>query len=100
MGSRNFVWLDPDILYSVFTPSSGYPWEDAEITEALTVARQTANNEECIAAYANFQDLLATRFKAISLFADKYAIAAKNIITGVHVTNDGRLFLADAGVSE
>lgn len=100
MGSRNFVWLDPDILYSVFTPSSGYPWEDAEITEALTVARQTANNEERIAAYANFQDLLATRFKAISLFADKYAIAAKNIITGVHVTNDGRLFLADAGVQE
>lgn len=100
VGSRNFVWLDPDILYSVFTPASGYQWEDPEITEALTVARQTADTEARVQAYADFQDKLATRFKAVSLFADKYAIAAKSIITGVHVTNDGRLFLADAGVSE
>jgi peptide/nickel transport system substrate-binding protein len=95
---RNFVWLDPDILYSVFTPASGYPWDDAEVTDALTTARQTSDSDERIAAYEDAQDILATKFKACSLFADLYAIAAKSTVSGVHVTNDGRMFLNDASV--
>ena len=96
VGTRNYVWLDPDILYSIFTPASGYAWDNKEITDLLTKARQTADSDERIKVYEEFQDLMAKQFKAVSLFADKYVIAAKTTVQGVSVTKDGRLFLNDA----
>ena len=93
---RNYVWLDPDILYSVFTPASGYPWEDKKVTELLEKGRQTSDDTERTKVYAEFQEHMATLFKGIALFSDKYVIAGKKNVEGMKVSKDGRVRLHDA----
>lgn len=95
MGGRNYVWNDADILYYVFTSESGYPWDDPTVTDALVKARTENDPEARVKAYEAAQDLLVADYKAISLFADNYCIATKKDITGVKVTNDGRVWFHD-----
>ena len=99
VGSRNYVWNDPDMLNNIFTPNSGNKWENADVTAALAKARTITDTDERTKAYAEAQDLLVACYKAVSLFADKYIIASKSTLSGVQVTTDGRVFLQDASLS-
>lgn len=100
IGWRNFDWVDPDLLYNgIFTPVSGYSWDDPEITAILERARTLIDTTERAAAYAEFQDLMATKFKAVPLFFDNYAYAGKVRLSGVVVTNDGRIWFNDASLA-
>ena len=98
MGARNYVWNDPDILYSTFTPESGYSWDDPEITDLLKKARTEPDPDARKQDYVDFQEAMATRYRAIALFADKYIIAAKASVSDLQVTTDGRLWVNDAEV--
>ena len=93
---RSYVWLDPDILYSSFTPASGYSWEDKKVTELLEKGRQTPDDTERAKVYVDFQERMVTLFKALPLFADKYVIAGKKTVENVRVSKDGRMSLHDA----
>ncbi|MGO4860939.1 ABC transporter substrate-binding protein [Atopobiaceae bacterium Sow4_H2] len=93
---RSYVWLDPDILYSSFTPASGYSWEDKQVTELLEKGRQTPDDAERAKVYVEFQERMVTLFKALPLFADKYVIAGKKTVENVRVSKDGRMSLHDA----
>ena len=93
---RSYVWLDPDILYSSFTPASGYSWEDKQVTELLEKGRQTPDDTERAKVYVEFQERMVTLFKALPLFADKYVIAGKKTVENVRVSKDGRMSLHDA----
>ena len=93
---RNYVWLDPDILYSSFTPASGYSWEDKQVTELLEKGRQTPDDTERTKVYVEFQERMVTLFKALPLFADKYVIAGKKTVEGMKLSKDGRVRLHDA----
>ena len=93
---RSYVWLDPDILYSSFTPASGYSWEDKQVTELLEKGRQTSDDTERAKVYVEFQERMVTLFKALPLFADKYVIAGKKTVENVRVSKDGRMSLHDA----
>lgn len=95
MGGRNYVWNDADILYYVFTAESGYPWDDPALTDALVVARTENDTAARVKAYETVQDILVDDYKAISLFADNYCVAAKKDIQGLVVTNDGRSWYND-----
>ena len=96
IGSRAIKWVDPDILYYAFTPDSGYPWEDAELTRLIVAARYVTDPEARTQAYAEVSERIARDFKAISLFADNYIIVSRGDVNGIVVTADGRAWFSDA----
>jgi peptide/nickel transport system substrate-binding protein len=96
IGSRALKWVDPDILIYAFGDESGYPWEDAVLTELLLKARYVSDPDEREAAYVEVSERLAQDFKAISLFADNYVITTRSSIEGIVLTNDGRAWFSDA----
>lgn len=95
ISTRNYEWSDADILYSVFTSASGYPWNDDTVTADLEYARTVNDPEARVEAYEKFSDDMAQLYKGIPLFSDNYCIAAKSSIQGLVVTNDGRSWYHD-----
>ena len=92
---RAYKWADPDILYSFFTPASGYPWEDATVTETLTNAREESDTDKRVEDYVEFQEAMKGTHKAISLFAENLVAASKAAVQNLHITADGRLWVND-----
>ena len=64
--SRNFEWVDADILYYVFTEASGYPWHDATVTEKLEEARYITDPVERVKKYEEFHDAFFAQMPAVS----------------------------------
>lgn len=95
MMARSYVWSDADIMYYVFTEASGYPWHDQAVTDALVDARYEMDPETRVEKYEKAQDALLAKLPAISMFADKYCIAATDKVKGFRVTNDGRSIFND-----
>lgn len=93
--ARSYVWNDADILYYVFTEASGCPWHEKSVTDALVDARYETDPEARVDKYEAAQDELFKYTPAVSMFADKYCIAASKNIKGFKVTNDGRSFFND-----
>ena len=93
--SRNFEWVDADILYYVFTEASGYPWHDATVTEKLEEARYITDPVERVKKYEEFHDAIFAQMPAVSLFADVNCIATRSNIKGFKITNDGRSLFGD-----
>ncbi len=95
MAFRTNFWNDADILYYVFTEYSGYPWHSEAVTAALTEARYQPDEALRIAAYEKAHDALFEEVPAIALYADNYYVATKGNLSGLVVTNDGRIFYND-----
>ncbi|MGC2871720.1 ABC transporter substrate-binding protein [Ihubacter sp. mB4P-1] len=93
--SRNFEWVDADILYYVFTEASGYPWHDETVTKKLEEARYITDAEKRVKKYEEFHDAIFAQMPAVSLFADIECIATRSNIKGFAVTNDGRSLFND-----
>lgn len=95
IGSRDYEWNDADILYWCFTEDSGYQWDDAELTELLTIARHINDEDERVEAYVAVSERLAEDFKAISLFSDNYLIVSKANVDGLVIAIDDRVWFND-----
>ncbi len=93
--SRNFEWVDADILYYVFTEASGYPWHDATVTKKLEEARYITDPDERVKKYEEFHDAIFAQMPAVSLFADVDCTATRSNIKGFEITNDGRSLFGD-----
>ncbi len=95
VGSRSFNWVDPDILYYCFTESSGFRWDDPELTEMILNARYILDPKERSEAYSAVSRRILEDCKGICLFADNYIIVTKSSIKGLFVTADGRAWFND-----
>lgn len=95
MAARRYVWNDADILYYVFTENSGYPWSDPEVSAALDEARYIVDNQARIEGYEKFHDEFFKEMPAVALYADNYCVAARNEVTGLVITEDGRPIFND-----
>ena len=91
----NYEWTDPDMLLSLFTPSSGYPWSNDEVTALLEEARMEPDTEKRTDLYVQAQQKVIDEKKAFPLFSDNQYIATKSNVKGFIVTMDGRSYLND-----
>ena len=91
----NYEWTDPDMLLSLFTPSSGYPWSNEEVTALLEKARIEPDADKRTELYVQAQQKVIDEKKALPLFSDNNYIAAKSNVKGIIVTIDGRTYLND-----
>ena len=95
LSTGSYVWNDADIAYYIFTEESGYPWHNEKVTKLLEEARYTVDPEKRVEKYAQFQEELVKHLPAVPMFAETYAIASRNNIKGLVVTNDGRSIYND-----
>lgn len=96
LSTGTYVWNDADILYYIFTEESGYPWHNAKVTKGLEDARYEIDAQKRIDKYAEVADQLIELRPGIPLYAEMYAIACRNNVKGLIVTNDGRTIFNDA----
>lgn len=95
LSTGTYLWNDADILYYIFTKESGYKWDNPETTALLEEGRYVIDSEARAKKYGEFEQAMIKYLPGIPVFAENYAIACRNNVKGVVVTNDGRTIFND-----
>ncbi|MCB0128021.1 MAG: hypothetical protein KDE58_37410 [Caldilineaceae bacterium] len=103
IGFDSILWLDPDIFLGVLAGSwRNYPqYDNPEMVEELTAARQIWDPAERTAAYAELQQFWLDEVLEIPLWERRSYVAARSWVQGLHVGPNNRdLYLNDVMIVE